>query len=116
MIGCDPDSPLMETEVAFVVVQLKVEVWPGAMEDGLAVKERIVGASDRPVTVSETTMVFGALEPAVSVTVITSLYVPFARLPAAINAIDTLNTAVSRGPKGTRGPSRASQVWVLATE
>jgi hypothetical protein len=56
MVSCAPLTPLIETVVAFVVVQLSVADCPAAIVNGLAVKTFTVGGEAeavRPDTVSE---------------------------------------------------------------
>jgi hypothetical protein len=50
LAGCEPTPLLMETEAAFAVDQVRVELCPEAMEVGLAEKE-IVGGGCAVLTV-----------------------------------------------------------------
>jgi hypothetical protein len=45
LAGCVPETPVIDTDVAFVVVQLRVVACPEAMVDGLALNEAIVGGA-----------------------------------------------------------------------
>jgi hypothetical protein len=48
--GCVPVTPLIETVVTFVVVQLSVDDCPAVIRDGLATKETTAGGAAAAVT------------------------------------------------------------------
>src|SRR5689334_12641190 len=116
----------MESEVAFVVVQLRVEDWPRAIVDGLAVKELTVGAADCPVITRVTAMVLDGLavrggpvlivEGVVSAMVIRPVYVPAPRVAVPAGRIEALKIVDSPGPNVMSGPSRSSHASVWVTE
>jgi hypothetical protein len=106
--------PLIETDVAFVVVQVRVDDWPRVIVEGLAVKELTVGAEDCAVMIRETEIVLDGLEikggtvwiveGVVSAIVITSAYVPAPSAAATEGLIDALKIVASPGPNVIRGP------------
>jgi hypothetical protein len=54
LVCCDPGNPLIETEVALVVVQLSTDVWPAVIVGGLAMNEITVGSEGAALNVAVT--------------------------------------------------------------
>ena len=52
LASCVPAMPLIETEVAFAVVQLSTDVWPAVIVGGVAAKETTVGGGKAALTVT----------------------------------------------------------------